>query len=44
MWEAWRHPRAFQEMHAPEKKQNRARHYALKQKTNAGPALRECGE
>jgi hypothetical protein len=44
MWKVRRQAAALQDMGAGEIKQNRARQDALKQKTKAGPALRECGK
>jgi len=44
MWKALRQATRLQEMDAREIEQNRARQDALKQQTNAGPALRECGK
>ena len=34
----------FKDMRGPAIEQNRARQYALKQKTGAGPAFGECGK
>jgi hypothetical protein len=44
MRKALRQTTPFEEIGAREIKQNRARYDALKEKTEAGPAFRECGK